>query len=379
MAAKDLKPRKIFEIPFTSAANDEDFYNEVFEPFVAKYKDWIHDIYFTYQTDVFDNDAMGGNAYSKNKHVIRKMLSIKDKYNISVCPTFNNVFVSPDAWRMKEFEYLLSRLIAMGIDMIQVPFTHWMMLGEYKARYPEIQFKDTVLQRRYFAQDLWQQGEAGYDITNVDRNVMRDEDTLKRIKKMKTKFKKKFGRELKVSLLANETCKGRCNIMDEHYMWNAKSDDNDEGYFNNIISVKSCSLWFQYESDRLRTSNFIPLRSEYDRYLEYIDVIKLHGRADLPLFEGSMRIIEDYASGKEFVGVDGSNFEYLVKQPKLLKQFLKVTKNCKFECWDCGLCDIIVEKYDERIKNGISDTEAEATTPTASGCEQVSQNEQNNQ
>jgi len=359
MANKDLKPKKIFEIPFPSAANDDEYFKEVFEPFVAKYKDWIHDIYFTYQTDIFDSDAMGGSAYSKNKYVVRKALLIKQKYGISVCPTFNNVFVSPDSWRMKEFEHLLSRLIAMGVDMIQVPFTHWMLLGEYKAKYPEIQFKDTVLQRRYFAQDLWQQGEAGYDITNVDRNVMRDEDTLKKIKKMKANFKKQFGRELKVSLLANETCKGRCPIMDEHYIWNAKSEESkNEGYFNNLISSKSCSLWFQYESDRLRTSNFIPLKSEYDRFLEYVDIIKLHGRADLPLFEGSMRIVEDYVSGKERVGVEGSNFEYLIEQPKLLDVFLKKTKNCKFECWSCGLCDMIVNQYDEEKIKEIQKTKA---------------------
>jgi len=351
---KNIKPKKIFEIPFPSVASDEKYYNEVFEPFVEKYKDWIHDIYFTYQTSVFDSDAMGGKNFSSNKFVVRKAIQLKEKYGIHVCPTFNNIFVSADMERMKEFEKLLSRLIGMGIDMIQVPFTHWMSLGEYKSRHPNILFKDTVLQRRYFAQDLWQQGEAGYDITNVDRNVMRDEDTLKRIKKMKDKFKKKFNRKLEVVLLANETCKGRCPIMDEHYEWNAKN--SGEGYFQDLISAKSCSLWFQYEGDRLRTSNFIPLRSEYDRLLQYVDVIKLHGRADEPLWNSSMRIVEDYVAGKDEIGVEGSGFEFLMKQPKLLKPFLAKTKNCKFECWDCGLCDIIVKKYDKGIIDGNSNS-----------------------
>jgi len=343
-----MKPKKIFEIPFPNAAHDEKYYVETFEPFVAKYKDWIHDIYFTY-TLKGSGDAMGGSNYSANKFVLKKSLELKEKYNIKICPTINNVFEYPSIELGKKFLDGISRLIAMGVDMIQVPFVHWMMIFNLKDRFPEVLFKDTVLQRTYTAQDVWLKAMRGFDIINIDRNLMRDEDTLKRIKKAKNKFLKQYGRDFKVVLLANETCRGKCEIMDEHYMWNAFNNAKT-GYFQDPISFKSCSQWFLELEERLKTTNFIPLKEEYDRLLQYVDIIKLHGRGDLPLWEHSMKIIEDYVQGKEIIGVnEKDNLKELAKYPDLMKKFAKVVKNCKIECWDCNACKVFADKIKERI------------------------------
>ena len=41
-----LTPKKMFSIPLNPYVSAED-YNEIFLPFLLKYKDWIFDIYFT--------------------------------------------------------------------------------------------------------------------------------------------------------------------------------------------------------------------------------------------------------------------------------------------------------------------------------------------
>lgn len=339
-----MKPKKIFEIPFPNIAHEEKYYKEEFEPFVAKYKDWIHDIYFTYVPKGM-GDIMGGQKYKENIFVVRKALELKDKYNLRICPTFNNIFEKPTHELGLKFMENISRLIAMGINMIQVPYVHWIKEWKLKEKFPNVVFKDTVLQRTYFPQEVWLKGESGFDIVNIDRNIMRNEDGLKELKRMKEKFKKVYDRDLELVLLANEKCRGHCEIMDEHYMLNSVLDHS---YFSDAMGCQSCKLWFQELEQRLKTTNFLPLKSEYDRLLEYVDVIKLHGRSDLPLWESSVQIIKDYVSGNEYVGIEGSNFEDLVKYPDLLKTFTRVTKNCKIECWDCKVCEVIAYQIKKR-------------------------------
>ena len=340
-----MEPRKIFEIPFPAEAIKDEYYEKEFEPFVAKYKDWIHDIYFTYVPKGV-GDVMGQQSRRKeSKIILRRVLDLKDKYGVSICPTFNNIYEQPTYELGKSYDEAINRLVAMGVDIIQVPYVHWIKEWKYKEKFPDVRFKDTVLQRTYFPQEVWLKAESGFDIINIDRNVLRNEDNLKKLVEMKAKFKKEHGRDIEIVILANEKCRGYCEVMDEHYRLNSVMNHS---YFQDPMGCQSCSLWFQKLEQRLKTTDMIPVRSEYDRMLGYVDFIKMHGRSDLPLWESSVDIIEDYVAGKDTIGTKETNFKELLDYPDLLKTFINVTKNCKIECWDCGVCDKIADKIIER-------------------------------
>jgi hypothetical protein len=332
---------KIFEIPLSTYFHDYNRFKEEFEPFVAEYKDYINDIYFTYNSDVFIDDAMGlFDENKKNEQVLKMMLYIQDNYKVNVCPTFNNIYSDMSDNKLNNFMDTIELLSDMGIKMFQVPYMHW-MINAIRDRFPDLIFKDTVLQRRYTPQDLWVAGEAGYDYVNVDRNVIRDEDTLINIKKMKSKFRNKFGRDLKIVLLANEACAGRCPVMDEHYMFNSL---NKEQYFESNISQNTCLKWKQNEVKKLKIANIFPLKSEVDRMLKYVDVIKMHGRGNVGMWYNSVEFITNYVKGNELLIPSGEHmFNKTMVTEDRYKKFISFTKNCKFQCWDCDFCEKILK------------------------------------
>ena len=57
----------------------------------------------------------------------------------------------------------------------------------------------------------------GFNYINLDRDLMRDTDTLKRLVEAKTWIKKNLGKDIHYSLLANEGCLGNCPMMVEHF------------------------------------------------------------------------------------------------------------------------------------------------------------------
>ena len=336
-----MEPKKIFEIPFPLVAHNEEYFKETYEPFVAKYKDWIHDIYFTYTIDGV-GDAMGGSDFSDNKYVIKKVLYLKDKYGVSICPTYNNIFQAPTEELSRAFERALDRFISWGVDIIQVPFVHWLMAYEYHNKYSNLKFKDTVLQRTDTAQDVWLKAKAGFDFINIDRNLLRNEDRLKEIKRAVDKFKIEYGKDIKIVILANELCRGKCELMDEHYMYNI--NNSSKSYFTDYISCKSCKEWFGGLNERLKITNIMPIKSEFDRLSQYVDVFKMHGRSDEPLWNDTMEIIENYVKGKDVFQLTNNPFQELLSDKSALNQFTQKVRNCKLECWECGYCEELADK-----------------------------------
>lgn len=360
------EPKKIFSIPLNPYISKED-YDNVFVPFLTKYKDWIYDVYFTARIPPFMQDAMGATFNDEQLvQMFNNALTLEEATGVRVSATFNNITVPPTAENLDIFVSNLKYLYDAGLRSMTQPHNHWMMTGAFKEVFPEMQVKNTVLRRVASGQDFWTAAEAGYDYINIDRILLRDEEMLKTIKKAQLKFQEQTGKYIPIALLANEGCKGKCPAMNEHYTVNSASGSRQPGtdkpYFYQKISKNTCPKWrLEDPAYSFKVANIPPYREDFERLLEYVDIIKMHGREGFGLLNDTIKFIESYANGDEElhdISVRNQIIDLQVNDQKL-EAWKKHIRNCKFECWDCHLCDELVasaqKKKDKSIGSSIDD------------------------
>lgn len=330
------KEKGVFSIPYYSGITRPEMkFDENFEAFLETYSEWIHDIYFTPPTvEPFVNDSMGmgKNMTDEEKEtVLVKLLGYQEKYNIPISATFNDTSVMKTEKELKQFIENFRPLYERGVRNITLAPVIWMLTGEIKKAFPDLYIKNTVLTRVRDGQMFWDHAQAGFDYINIDRELMRNEDALKSVKKAQTKFYEETGKYIPIALLANESCRGKCPVMDEHYHYNQNSHKNDNiPYFGTKISQFTCPYWEKTVPGYiLKNANFVPLNSQIDWVMQYVDVFKMHGRATPELMMNSLGLIN------EFIRDDGIEIPF---EPELYTKWLKVIKNCKFQCYDCNLC-----------------------------------------
>ena len=120
--------------------NQDMFYKE-FLPFLAKYKDWIYDIYFTCRIPPFTQDAMGELVEGQSKNIVLdNAFQIQEKIGIKISATFNNINVSPSYTNYKLFIENLLPLYDRGLRGITLAHAHWVALG-IKKYFPELEIK----------------------------------------------------------------------------------------------------------------------------------------------------------------------------------------------------------------------------------------------
>ena len=340
---------KIFSIPLNPKLNENqsnDFIN-----FCNDYKDYIYDIYFTCRIAPFLQDAMGDIFIQTddNLSAIENALFISEKTGIKLSATFNNIEVRPtqknlDIW-IKNFRPLYER----GIHSITIPHTHWVLTGQIQSEFPKVFIKNTILRNVREPNEVANLAKAGFHYVNLDRDLMRDHDRLKQIKKVKDKF------NIKLSLLGNEGCLGGCPVMDEHFQFNNGRIEGPQ-YFNDSISRVSCPKWDYTDSAiQLKTANFPPWREDWIEFLDLgIDVFKMHGRESVDRLYETFDIIKKFVRG-EVILFD--NFREYLEETNLKEKPINVWRNkiktCKFDCWDCNYCDKVWlakgNKVDEKI------------------------------
>ncbi len=331
---------KIFSIPLNPKLNQNQFNNYI--SFLKEYKDWIYDIYFTCRIAPFLQDAMGDVILGDSNDLIISALEIQNSIGIPMSATFNNINVRPDQKNLDLFIKNFKPLYDNGIRSVTIPHTTWIMTGQIQAAFPELNIKNTILRELNNAADIASTAKAGFKYINIDRDLMRNEDELKKIKRVKEKY------NLKIAILANESCWGACPIMPEHFQFN-NSRNMGPQYFTDIMSRVSCSSWdISHPAGSLKTANIPPWKKDWDDLLEYVDIFKMHGRENAIVFEGTMKIIENYVAGKEIL-ID--TFKDYIEDTSLagkpINAWRKFIKNCKFDCWDCNRCDKLYE-----AKNG---------------------------
>jgi hypothetical protein len=350
----------MFSVPLNPKLTPDQF--DYFLNFLKKYKHLIYDVYFTSRIPPFTQDAMGDvfnetqfNLLNENAFIIPKVTGVP------LSATFNNIEVPPTSENLTIFIENFKRLYDKGVRIVTIPHTLWMLTGRFQKEYPDVLIKNTILRNTQRANEVIKQVEAGFHYINFDRDLMRDEDTLKRMQDVKKYCKEKLGVDVKYSLLANEGCWGNCPVQDEHFLYNnTRSKGNQPTYFQTDISYFSCPKWEEQDpAYHWRIANFPPFKDEWDRLLTYIDVIKMHGRESVSRLFESLKIIEKFANNEQILYTD---FEVFIKDNKFAQKRIDVWKttirNCKFDCWDCNVCDKIVEKNNsvnliDTVKNAL--------------------------
>ena len=336
----------MFSVPLNPKLTPDQF--DYFLNFLKKYKHLIYDVYFTSRIPPFTQDAMGDvfnetqfNLLNENAFIIPKVTGVP------LSATFNNIEVPPTSENLTIFIENFKRLYDKGVRIVTIPHTLWMLTGRFQKEYPDVLIKNTILRNTQRANEVIKQVEAGFHYINFDRDLMRDEDTLKRMQDVKKYCKEKLGVNVKYSLLANEGCWGNCPVQDEHFLYNnTRNKGNQPTYFQTDISYFSCPKWEEQDpAYHWRIANFPPFKDEWDRLLTYIDVIKMHGRESVSRLFETLKIIEKFANNEQILYTD---FEIFIKDNKFAQKRIDVWKttirNCKFDCWDCNVCDKIVEK-----------------------------------
>ena len=346
-----LNSQKIFSIPLNPKLNKEQY--DQFFNFLKEYKDWIRDVYFTCRIAPFTQDAMGDvfvietDSYS----AIQAALNIQRTLDIPISATFNNIQVAPsqknlDLW-IKNFKPLYDA----GIVNVTIPHTHWMATGQIKAAFPKLYVKNTILREVHTAQEVVNLAKFGFDYINLDRDLMRDHDKLREIKKAKQYIKDTLGKDIAISLLANEGCAGGCSMMEEHFHFNNIREGYNPQYFNDVISRVSCPKWEVTDhAIGLRTANFTPWREDWVEFIEElgIDSIKMHGRESVGRLYETMEIIQKFAAGAELLTPEFSEFINEANlEGKPITIWREKIKTCRFECWDCNYCDKVWESKSE--------------------------------
>lgn len=348
--------RKIFSVPLNPKLTPEQ-YMEFYE-FLRVHKDYIRDVYFTSRIKPFVQDAMGDVFILQEDYglAIEAALHIQNTLGIPISATFNNTTIPPTQKNLDIFIANFKPLYDAGIRNVTIPHTHWMATGQIKAAFPELYVKNTILREVHTSQEVINLAKAGFDYINLDRDLMRDEDALRKIKKAKKFIKETMGKDISISLLANEGCLGGCSMMVEHFEFNNNREGNAPQYFNDPISRVSCPKWdVEDPAVFLKMANFPPWKSDWDKFIDElgIDSIKMHGRESPGRLRETMDIIARYARGEEIL-VNG--FENYLEETNLVEKPINIwrekIRNCKFECWDCQYCDKIYDK-----KSGVHHSE----------------------
>lgn len=338
----------MFSVPLNPKLNEKQMSD--FIQFLKEYKQYIYDFYFTCRIPPFTQDAMGDVFEGQEEdydYLINLALYVQSETGVLASAVFNNTEVRPSQQNLDLFIKSFTSVYDAGIRSATIPHTHWMATGQIKKAFPDLFVKNTILRNVSEPRDIEKLAKAGFDYINLDRDLMRDHEKLKRFKKAKHQY------GVKLSLLANEGCYGGCIMMDEHYQFNNTRTDGPQ-YFNDPISRVSCPKWDHEDfAVSLKTANFPPWREDWQEFIDDlgIDVIKMHGRESHTRLKETMDIVRRYANNEEILF---DSFNDFIEETNMVDKPITVwrnkIKNCKFDCWDCGYCDkIMAVKYGNHI------------------------------
>jgi hypothetical protein len=243
-----------------------------------------------------------------------------------------------------------------------------MLSGKIQKAYPDLFVKNTILRNVQRANEVVKLVEAGFSYINLDRDLMRDHDTLREIKKAKEYCIEKFGRDIKISLLANEACWGNCSVQDEHFQFNnTRVNVKAPTYFMTQLSKLTCPAWDRDDpGSTLKKADFPPWREDWLEFVNDlgIDVIKMHGREYAPKLFETMSVIENFANGKEtLIDQYDSYAEDMRISGSPINIWREKIKTCKFDCWDCNYCNKVVaaksgHRYVDQVRIALNNADS---------------------
>ena len=333
-----------FSLPLNTKL-PEDFVVNQFIPFLKEHKEYIYDIYFTCRMPPFTQDAMGDVIDGDIRETTLNALFVSQETGIPLSATFNNIQVDPTQENLDIFIENFRFLYENGVRIVTLPHTTWMLTGQIQKEFPELKVKNTILREVTRPNEIVNLAKAGFYYINLDRDLMRDRDSLLRIKKAK-EYCASIGKPVKISLLSNEWCWGGCPIMPEHYHYNMVREKDDPQYFNDSISRVSCSTWDEKDpAASLKAATIPPWKKDWEEFVDLgIDVFKMHGRENGMRLMESMSIISRWKNNEEILHPQFNDYiEDVSLEERPIDIWREKIKTCKFDCWDCNYCDSVVQ------------------------------------
>ena len=337
--------KRVFSLPINPKL-DEEFVEGTFIPFLKKYRDYIFDLYFTCRIPPFMQDAMG-DCFRINELVGTSAMYISSQTDIPLSATFNNLYVRPDQKNLDTWIKSFRPYYDAGVRVVTLPHTTWVSTGQIQMEYPELFIKNTILREVTRANEVVALAKAGFHYVNLDRDLMRDHQQLKEIKRAK-EYCERIGKPVKLSMLVNETCWGGCPIMPEHYHYNSTRTGDDPIFFASPISRVSCSTWdVEHPEYDLKQANLPPWKRDWEEMLDLgIDVFKMHGRESAMRLQESMDLIERWANNEEYMFPEYKKYQAeLQMKESPINMWREKIKTCKFDCWDCNYCEAVVDSH----------------------------------
>ena len=342
-----LKRKSVFSLPINPKI-DSKYAETVFVPWLKQYKDYIYDLYFTVRMPPFEQDSMGDVFQGDPRQLIYNAQAIsEDAGGIPLSATFNNIYVRPDMEHLDLFVKNFAQIYEQGVRIATIPHTSWVTTGILQKEFPELKIKNTILRNVTKANEVVALAKIGFHYINLDRDLMRDREALRKIKKAKD-YCAEIGKPVEISLLANESCWGGCPMMDEHYHFNNSRTAENPQYFNDPISTHSCSRWdIEDNSHALKQANIPPWRKDWEEFIDLgIDVFKLHGRENAMKLQESMDIVQAWAGDDELItGEFREYMEDLQIPDSPIALWREKIKTCGFDCWDCNYCENVVNAH----------------------------------
>ena len=336
---------RVFSLPINPKLSEE-FVEETFIPFLKEYREYIFDLYFTCRIPPFTQDAMG-DCFMENDVVGRSALYISHATDIPLSATFNNLYVRPDQKNLDTWIENFRPYYNSGVRVVTLPDTTWVSTGQIQKEFPELFIKNTILREVTRPNEVVALAKAGFHYVNLDRDLMRDSDSLDRIRHAKEHCKQ-IGKPVKISMLVNETCWGGCPIMPEHYHYNSTRSSEDPIFFASPISRVSCSTWdVENPEVDLKQANLPPWREDWVEILDKgVDVFKLHGRESAMRLQESMDLIKRWAAEEEYMFPEYKKYQAeLSMKDAPINVWRDKIKNCKFDCWECNYCEAVIDSH----------------------------------
>lgn len=219
-----------------------------------------------------------------------------------------------------------------------ITLTNFLYLNILKKKYPDLIFYSSVncrlktVEQAIFFKEIW------VDILTIDRDINRDVELIKSIRKKTW---------LKIQLMLNEPCIKNCPYRSTHF--NMAAENNDVVFW---LEFEELTCFPMYRSERNYIFRIPFIRPEDLVYYEdFVDVYKLVTR---DISTDNIKYLLDIYSDKKLdwnlmdIFCWQWDYHYLTHQyidnNKLNKlNFFEIIKKCPWDCSFCNICDIFFD------------------------------------
>lgn len=259
---------------------------------------------------------MNGPNMSTSADTVKQFLLTVKSFGIKVCVIFNDVFEKDETLLPRATEAIIRNRNV--VDIVVVPDRSWLSLKELG-----LEVKNTVINL-----PTYEEVESGkfddYDCIYIHDEIIHNHDVYKAIK-----GNRRFG-----TVVNYGDCATNCKLKDKHY-YLVKIGKYDANLFCKTVK------WGPEEL--LLKRNSIPtMYSEFEHYLDVIDIYKLQGRNTTGTFRTAVEIVEGIIEKKEVFS------EYQLLKDKLnpitLIKWKHQVRNCGGDCDNCDYCDTVLEE-----------------------------------